>query len=130
MAAFSKKSMDALKTCHPDLRRLLEDVVIDFDCSVLCGHRGEKDQNKAFRDNRSKKRYPESKHNSSPSLAVDVVPYPIDWENLNRFYLFIGYVRKTAEILGIKVRNGGDWDNDTMLNDQSFNDLPHWEIIT
>ena len=129
MPSFCQKSLDNLESCHSDLQRLFNEVVKGFDCSVICGHRGEEEQNEAFKHNRSTKKFPDSKHNIKPSIAVDVVPYPIDWGNLKRFYLFIGYVRKTAEIMGIKVRNGGDWDNDTMLNDQAFNDLPHWELI-
>jgi peptidoglycan L-alanyl-D-glutamate endopeptidase CwlK len=129
MPKFSEKSMSMLMTCHLDLQRLFLEVVKSFDCSITCGHRTEEEQNEAFRANRSQKRYPDSKHNSIPSIAVDVCPYPIDWENLNRFYFFGGYVKKTAEILGIKVRYGGDWDGDTILDDQKFIDLPHWELI-
>lgn len=130
MPKFSQKSIKLLATCHPDLRRLFEDVVIDFDCSILCGNRGEEEQNEHFRNNRSTKKFPDSKHNQLPSIAVDVVPFPINWENLNRFYFFGGFVKGRAKDLGLKIRWGGDWDNDTILNDQSFNDLPHFELIT
>lgn len=129
MPSFGEKSRNNLSQCHPDLQLLFNAVVKVFDCSVICGHRSENDQNEAFRTNQSKLKFPDSKHNKEPSMAVDVVPYPIDWENLNRFYMFIGYVRAKAEMLGIKIRSGGDWDSDTMTDDQSFMDLPHFEII-
>jgi peptidoglycan L-alanyl-D-glutamate endopeptidase CwlK len=129
MPKFSEKSEGKLRGCHPDLQRLFNEVVKYFDCKIDCGYRGEEEQNEAFRTNHSTKKYPDSKHNSVPSIAVDVVPYPVDWENLKRFYFFGGYVKRTADIMGINVRWGGDWDSDTVLNDQSFNDLPHWEIL-
>ena len=129
MPSFSKKSMDILKTCDLELQELFIEVVRHFDCSVLCGHRTEEEQNEAFRNNRSTKRWPESKHNLKPSMAVDVVPYPIDWENLNRFYYFGGFVKGIAQDMGIKIRWGGDWDGDTLTDDQKFMDLPHYELI-
>ena len=50
--------------------------------------------------------YPNSKHNKLPSKAVDVAPYPIDWNDPDRFYHFAGYVRGIAEGMGIKIRWG------------------------
>ncbi len=129
MSKFGVKSLERLSTCHPDLQLLFSFVVRKFDCSVLCGHRNEEDQNQAFRNNRSKVKWPDGKHNTTPSEAIDVVPYPVDWENLNRFYMFGGYVIAKAESLGIKIKWGGDWDMDTLTDDQKFQDLPHFEII-
>lgn len=129
MPRFSQRSLDRLETCHRDLQRLFKEVIKRFDCSILCGERGEEDQTRAFKDGLTKVEYPFSKHNQKPSLAVDVAPYPIDWNDLNRFYFFGGYVKRVAEELGIEVRWGGDWDSDTMVLDQTFNDLPHWELV-
>jgi len=129
MPNFGQKSSDNLSTAHPDLQLLFKAVVRDFDCSVLCGHRSEQEQNEVFQVGKSKVQFPESKHNQFPSMAVDVAPYPINWENLKRFYFFGGYVKKTAELLGIKIRWGGDWDSDTLTDDQKFMDLPHFELI-
>lgn len=43
--------------------------------------------------------------------------------------MFAGYVMRVADELGIKLRYGGDWDGDKKTADQSFNDLPHYEIL-
>lgn len=48
---------------------------------------------------------------------------------LKRWYSFGGYVKATADRLGIKIRWGGDWDGDFDFRDQNFNDLPHFELI-
>ncbi len=130
MPSFSKRSLSRLSECHPDLQFLFKEVVKYFDCTIICGHRGEEEQNRAFKNNRSKLEYPKSKHNKEPSLAVDVVPYPVEWKNTKRMYLFAGYVWATAKRLGIdNLRLGCDWDSDTEINDQTFHDLPHFELV-
>ena len=69
-----------------------------------------------------------SKHNQEPSLAVDVAPWPIDWNDSHRFYHFAGFVLGIAAALNIRLRWGGDWDSDFDLRDQTFFDLPHFEL--
>jgi len=128
MPNFSKRSKDNLATCDVKLQNLFNEVINYFDCSVLCGHRGEKEQNEAFHAGRSKLKFPKSKHNSSPSQAVDVAPYPIDWEDKERFYYFAGMVKGIAQKMDIPIRWGGDWDSDTQVKDQTFFDLPHFEL--
>ena len=39
----------------------------------------------ARREGRSKLSWLESKHNCEPSRAVDIAPYPIDWDDRERF---------------------------------------------
>jgi len=129
MAYFGKVSKEKLELAHPDMKILFLEVVKDFDCSVLCAHRGEEEQNNAFRMGMSKVRYPNSKHNQNPSRAVDVAPYPIDWKDLNRFYYFGGFVKAVAAKMQLRVRWGGDWDGDFHIKDQNFHDLPHFELI-
>lgn len=129
MPALSRASIEKLKTCHPKLQDIVFDVANDIDLTVICGVRSEAEQNKAFLEGRSKTQYPNSKHNKLPSLAVDIAPYPIDWNDLRRFYLLGGYVLATAKRLGIKVRWGGDWNGNLDIKDQNFHDLPHIELV-
>lgn len=128
MASFSKRSRYNLLSCDKRLIELFAEVVKEFDCSVISGHRGEQEQNHYFDNGKSQLKYPGSKHNLMPSMAVDVVPYPVDWEDTERFYYFAGYVKGVASRLGIKIRWGGDWDDDTQVEDNMFNDLPHFEL--
>ena len=132
MPSFGERSRKNLESCHPDLQRLFERVVVERDCSVLCGHRDEEAQMEAYnaKPRRSKVQFPNSKHNQEPSIAVDVVPYPrIDWNDKGRFYLFVGYVLGVASQMGIDIRCGADWDGDGEVKDQNFHDLPHFELI-
>jgi len=112
------------------LQRLFKEVIKHYDCTVICGHRSQEEQDKAVAEGKSKVRYPYSKHNSFPARAVDVVPYPIDWDDREGFYAFGGFVKGVASQKGIKIRWGGDWDSDNDLHDQNFIDLPHFELAS
>jgi len=138
MPGFSKSSKNKLSTCHPKLQDLMNRVIKTYDCTIIQGHRSEKEQLVMYNMGRSKVKY--GKHNENPSMAVDVAPYVnggIPWpdrddpsfiKDLAQFYHFAGYVLGTAESMGITIRWGGDWDRDFYLGDQSFDDLPHFEI--
>jgi peptidoglycan L-alanyl-D-glutamate endopeptidase CwlK len=128
MPRFGKTSKKRLNTCHEDLVDLFNEVVKYFDCSVLEGHRNKEDQNKYYDEGKSKVKFPYGKHNASPSCAVDVVPYPVNWNDTDRMYYFAGMVKGIAETMEIKIRWGGDWDNDTEVKDTNFKDLPHFEL--
>lgn len=129
MPKFGDKSKAELATAHPDLQRLFNEVIKTFDCVVLEGHRGEAAQEEAVRTGKSKIHWPNGNHNKLPSRAVDVAPYPVNWKDTQRFYYFAGYVKGIASTLGLKIRWGGDWDSDTDLHDQTFYDLPHFELL-
>ena len=129
MFKFSEKSERRLKSCHPDLQRIFREVIKHYDCTVLEGYRSNERQEELFHEGRSKARAGQSKHNEMPSLAVDVAPYPVKWDEPERFYHFAGFVLGIAKTMDINVRFGGDWDRDNDLYDQTFNDLPHFELI-
>ncbi len=155
MPKFGALSEERLKGCDPKLQILFREVVVKYDCTVLVGHRGQEAQDKAVREGNSKVSWPNGRHNSKPSMAADVSPYPIEWggpiitypsaddardktngkvneENLRalkRFIHFAGYVQGKASEMGIKLRWGGDWDRDFDLDDQDFNDLVHFEVV-
>lgn len=128
MPHFGPASLERLTNVHPDLRRVLDEAIKHVDITVLCGHRGEEEQNLHFQQGRSKLKWPDSKHNSLPARAVDIAPYPVDWKNVRQFYLFSGFVLGVASQMGVKLRWGGDWDRDWDVLDNRFNDLPHFEL--
>ena len=139
MPKFGRKSRERLETCHPDLQTLFNAVIEEIDCSVICGHRNKEDQDKAVALGHSKANYPKGKHNSNPSNAIDVAPYPVDWDDLQRFYYFAGWVMAKAKILknvgeiSHNIRWGGNWrgfENGVIdFKKNTFNDLPHFEVI-
>ena len=128
MPNFSRKSRDRLNTCDERLQKVFNEVVKKFDCTILEGHRDERRQDRLYSEGKTKVRYPMGRHNSKPSRAVDVAPYPVDWEDRERFHFFSGYVLGVADRMGITLRWGGDWNMNKNLKDNNFDDLPHFEI--
>lgn len=141
MFRFGSLSTMRLNTASPNMQRLMRAVMAKqlMDFAVLQGHRGEVEQNSAFESGASKVRWPNSRHNSNPSTAVDIAPYPIDWgeegsqahrrKAIGRFYKLAGIVLATAKELGIEVRWGGDWAMDGNVFNQTFDDLVHFEEV-
>ena len=134
MPKYSKTSKNKLSTCHPDLQMLFNEVIKYRDCTIIVGYRDEYNQDKCYNEEKSKVEWPNSKHNKLPSEAVDVAPYfstspHIRWHDIETFYHFAGFVLGIAEMMGIKIRWGGNWDSDDEIDDQTFNDLPHFEVI-
>ena len=129
MPVFSERSKRNLSECDERLQKVFNEVIKHFDCTVITGHRSEADQNEAFRSGKSKLRFPQSKHNKLPSLAADVVPFPINWNDRERMTLFAGRVLGVAQMMDVSLRWGGDWDRDTEVRDNRFDDLVHFELI-
>lgn len=129
MPKFSALSEQRLSTCHPFLQELLREAIKYRDFTVICGHRGQEEQEEAYRLGRSKVRWPQSRHNKLPSTAVDIAPYPVDWQDTARFARLFGYVERIAEEKDIKIRWGGDWDQDGKTADERLIDMPHIELV-
>ena len=129
MAKFGKRSLKNLSSCHKDLQKVFNEVIKHVDCSVIEGHRSKERQNKLYEEGKTKVRYPKGRHNAEPSRAVDVVPYPVDWKDRERFHLFAGYVLGVASGMGITLRWGGDWNMNFEVDDNKFDDFPHFELI-
>jgi peptidoglycan L-alanyl-D-glutamate endopeptidase CwlK len=71
MRKWGKESKKVYGELHPILQyymnRVLQEVA---DISLICGHRGQREQNIAFEEGNSKVRWPHGKHNQLPSVAV------------------------------------------------------------
>lgn len=134
MPHFSDASIRELQTCDDKLQKVLLEAIKHIDFAVICGHRGEIDQKKAFAEKRTQLDWPKSKHNVWPSRAVDIVPYHksaphVDWSDKEGFIYLAGVVMGIAAYMGIKLRWGGDWDCDCDQRDEKFRDLPHFEVV-
>jgi peptidoglycan L-alanyl-D-glutamate endopeptidase CwlK len=129
MSKFSAISNERLATCDERLQMVFREVIKHFDCCIIEGHRGQTLQHLYFTQGKSKLDWPNGEHNRFPSRAVDAMPYPIDWKDVQRDCYFAGFVVGIGLTMGIKIRWGKDWDGDTDLNDQTFCDGPHFEVI-
>ena len=127
MSVFSKASKARLETCAEPLQRLMEAAIIKgMDFSILCGERTEKELTEAFNSGHSKVKFPNSKHNKVPSEAVDIAPWPIAWDDIQRFKDLALIIQTTwngmpeSERDGYTLEWGGSW--------QRFKDYPHFQI--
>lgn len=120
MPQFGTLSKSRLVTCDPKLQDLAYAAIRLTDFSVACGHRGEQEQNEKFAQGFSQLRWPHSKHNKMPSLAMDLIPWPVDWGNIGRFQALAKIVKAEAAKLGIAIEWGGDW--------KAFKDWPHYQL--
>ena len=110
---------------------MMEAVIEHIDITILCGHRSVEEQAELHSKGMTKldgSPGKMSKHNHSPSLAVDYSPWPVDWRDRERWIAAAYYVKATADQLGIKVRLGADWNGDMRFS-ESFFDAPHVEIV-
>jgi len=136
---FGVRSLERLNTCDPALQYVIwEAMSLDLvDFTVLVGHRDQAAQEEAFFKGASKLRWPDSKHNSLPSLAIDIAPWPIRWgdvgsptrvKDIGRFYKLAGIVLATSRQLQVPIRWGGNWKMDGNVYGQTFDDLVHFEL--
>ena len=137
MNRYSESSRRQLETCHEDLQKVFAVVLALFDHTVIEGHRSKERQRQLYAEGKTQKNGVTdlSRHNVFPSEAVDALPYPIDWGDRERMSFFAGYVIATAErmlhegLIRHRIRWGGDWDRDTEVKDNRFDDLPHFELV-
>jgi peptidoglycan LD-endopeptidase CwlK len=136
MYRFSLLSKSRLRTCHPDLQRVMERAIRYMDFSIIEGHRPKELQNRYFAEGKSKLPWPHSKHNSFLSEAVDICPWVpgkgLMWNNPQMFCLLAGVIKVCAALENVKIRWGGDWNgnNIPVMEDpaERFSDYPHFEL--
>ena len=112
------RSMQSLSGVHPDMvavvKRAIEITEVDF--TVIEGIRHINRQRELLKAGKSTTM--NSRHITGH--AVDMVPWPVDWEDLERFETMSEAMKEAAEELNIPIVWGGDW--------KSFYDAPHFEL--
>lgn len=134
---YGRTSQARLDSCDEDIQTIFNKVADYIDTAIMCGHRNRKDQNAAY-PKYSSVQFPNSRHNSVPSDAIDAGPYPIDWNDKERFVYFAGIVMYIADKLYLegkikrRLRWGGDWNRDKHMRDDdernALRDYPHFEL--
>lgn len=138
----SSTSNSRLNTCHEKLQEVIREAIkrTNVDFGVSEGYRSIQRQQELYASGRTKPGpiltyvdgiKKKSKHNVYPSQAVDIYAWvnKASWDSRYLIYLG-GVITSTANDLGIDIRWGGNWDSDgEIITDQSFLDLPHFEII-
>ena len=124
MPRFGKRSKQRLKGVDAKLVNLLNELIKIMDVTIIEGLRSKERQQELLAQGKTKTKY--SKH--IEGKAVDLAPYPIDWNDREMLHYMGGMLRGIGHQLGLKIRWGGDWDSDGDINDNKFDDLVHVEI--
>ena len=127
MYKFSTKSLSKLNEpkFHPKLKKLMLEAIktspIDF--TVIETVRTLEKQMYYLKKGTTKtlrSRHIPSTNKSGYCEAVDIAPYPVDWNNIKRFVQLSEHIKKVAKELKISIEYGGDW--------KSFKDYPHYQL--
>ena len=124
MPRFGKRSKQRLKGVDAKLINVANELIKLMDVTVIEGLRSQERQNELVAQGKSKTEF--GKHVAGK--ALDLAPYPIDWNDRERFHYMGGLIRGIGHSLGVKIRWGGDWDSDGDIKDNAFDDLVHVEI--
>ena len=137
MPRFGRKSKSRLKGVNSKLVNVLNETVKVYDITVLEGVRTKRRQKELYDAGKTKVLH--SKH--MDGLAVDICPYPVNFEDIKRFFYLAGLIKIISTNLGANVRWGGDWNRDQKFSgrglknkkgsdsSQNFNDYVHFELI-
>ena len=112
------RSLQSLSGVHPDLVAVvkLAITITEVDFTVIEGIRNINRQRQLYKAGKSTTM--NSRHITGH--AVDMVPWPVDWDDLARFETMAHAMDTAAEVQEIPIVWGGDW--------KSFYDAPHFEL--
>ncbi|WP_433942487.1 M15 family metallopeptidase [Brevundimonas diminuta] len=137
------QSRARLAGVHPDLIGVVERAIqlstVDF--SVLEGVRTQQRQRELYAQGRTKPGKVvtwtlTSNHFVNPKTgyghAVDLIPFPVDWEGPTRFPKFDAIAKAmfaASKERGVRIRWGADWDMDGKPRERGETDSPHFELV-
>lgn len=123
-----QRSLDRLRGVNNSLVAVLKKACesMPFDITVLEGVRSYERQQELLKQGATKVSV--SRHMSGN--AIDIAPYPIDWNDTERFKIVAHHMFAAAKELGIVIRWGGNWSrqDETVKPTSSFVDMPHFEL--
>ena len=124
---FSVKSLNLLNNpdLNPSLRTLFMEAIKDspLDFTIIETVRTREKQIEYIKKGTSqtmKSRHIPSSNASGYCEAVDIAPYPIDWNDTKRFDKLAEHILKKAKQLNIPITWGGTW--------KTLVDKPHFEL--
>ncbi len=136
MPRFGRRSKNRLKGVNPKLVNVLNEAIKIYDFTIIEGLRTKRRQKELYDQGKTKVLH--SKH--MDGLAVDVAPWPVNFEDIKRFFYLAGIIKVVGMRQGADIRWGGDWNKDQVFtsrglanktgtdSSQNFNDYVHFEI--
>ncbi len=130
--SWGRRSLVVRNTLCVELVSFVDFIITEVcDVSLLQGHRNKEQQEHLYPDF-TKLKWPDSKHNSYPSLAVDLQPYPYplqEAELREQLAYIAGRGVEWAKGQHIILRWGGDWNRNGDITDTGFDDLLRFAVL-
>lgn len=146
--AYGPQSLKRLEGVHPKMKEVVLgalDIMNEWDAAgvatcdimVLEGVRTPERQKELYAQGRTKPGQKvtwtlNSNHfinkKTGYGHAVDLVPYPVDWNDLKKFDLISRAMFASAAKLNTPIRWGADWDRDGNPRERGESDSPHFEL--
>jgi peptidoglycan L-alanyl-D-glutamate endopeptidase CwlK len=140
MYTLSNRSLNNLTSVHPDLvavvKRAIQITKQDF--VVIEGVRTQARQDELWAQGRTKPgpivtwTRDASSHGLGPDgfgRAVDICPFPVDWNDLSKFDAIALAMFSAANELGVRIRWGADWNMNGTPRERGESDSPHFELV-
>ena len=129
----SQRSLQRLEGVDPRLVSVVKKAIqiTTQDFAVLEGLRTPERQAELYAQGRTAPGPVVTWTMDSPHLhgrAVDLVPYPVDWDDLSKFDAIAKAMFTAADEVGVKLRWGADWDMDGKPREKGESDSPHFEL--
>lgn len=132
-------SLNRLNGVHPKLVEIVKLAIQDsrVDFSVLEGVRTPARQMELYAQGRSKPGpvvtwVKTSNHfiNTKTGFghAVDLVPYPVDWNDTKKFDEIARAMFDAADYMNTAIRWGADWNRNGKYRERGESDSPHFEL--
>lgn len=133
-----KRSKANLEGLHPDMKAVVERAIqlTTQDFTVIEGVRTLERQRELYAQGRTKPGQVvtwtlKSRHLPGPDglgRAVDIVPYPLDWNTVSKFEAIADAMYQAAKELDVHIRWGADWNENGTPRERGENDSPHFEL--
>ena len=131
--ALGTKSRERLVGVHQDLVRVVERAIeiTTQDFMVLEGVRSQERQDELYAQGRTKPGpivtwVKVGTHTNG--TAVDLVPFPVDWNDLSKFDAISKAMFQAAKEQGVRIRWGADWNQNGTARERGESDSPHFEL--
>jgi len=107
--ALDNDSLALVADIHPDLKHIVTELSKEMDIVVKTGHRDHAAQVNAFNLGTSRHVWPNSRHNTLPSMAVDIVPKDAANDDVYKFREMLRRIERIADLADIKIQLGRDF---------------------
>jgi peptidoglycan L-alanyl-D-glutamate endopeptidase CwlK len=137
--SLSERSLKNLEGVHPKLVAVVKEAIqiTTQDFMVIEGVRTQARQDELWAQGRTKpgpvvtwvkEVASHGVHKDGYGYAVDLCPYPVDWNDLSKFDAIAKAMFQAGANLDVLLRWGADWNRNGKPRERGESDSPHFEL--